>query len=103
MNLPSLSAALQSAIDDPDNAGRLLLAYISQTSGIFIFRPGQGGWVNIGGDDSKGAGPELEAAVDKLWPDAPPRARQLITILAHAAGKKRGLGALLGAGDEDDG
>jgi hypothetical protein len=102
LNLPKLSGALELAIDDPDNAGRVVLVYVSQTSGIFTFRPGCGGWVNIGGDDSMGAGPELEAAVDKLWPDAPPRARQLITILAHAAGKKRGIGALLGGGADDD-
>jgi hypothetical protein len=102
VNLKRCANALLESIDDPANAGRLVLLYVSEASGIFAFRPGCD-FVQLGGsDDGRGAGPQLEAFVAQLWPDAPARVRQLITILAHAAGKKRGLGALLGSADDVD-
>ena len=100
MNLNKVFAALEQAAreSDPEAADRLVLAFVSQTSGIYLFRPGHK-YAVLGASD-RSFGDEIRELVDQLWPDAPPKAKQFVSILAHAAGK-RGLMRMLGVVEDD--
>jgi hypothetical protein len=89
MNLKKLAEELEAAAreSDPENAGRLLLVYVSPANGIIVFRPGRP-FAQLGGDDvDVNVSNEIEAAVDALWPEATTSTRQWLIMIGHAAGR----------------
>jgi hypothetical protein len=103
MNLKRLRELVEefATTTDPENAGRLLVAYMSPANGLIVFRVGQPDFAQLGGADDANpdVASELEAAIDALWPEATPSTRQWLILFGRAAGRGS-LSKLLGAGDD---
>jgi hypothetical protein len=104
VNLVKVYEAVDAAVtadDDPDVKTRILVVYIAPAGGgLFLHRVGIGSHL-IGGDPREDFSASAMRAVEKLWPEAPPKLRKWLHVAAHAFARSP-IARRLMQGDYDD-